>query len=214
VNPEPKPHRAGFVSIIGKPNVGKSTLMNVLVGERLSIITSKAQTTRHRIMGILNGDDFQLVYSDTPGIIQPKYELHNAMMSFVYSSLEDADVILFQEALQHHHIEHQLHVVPDGQSALNFVARMGTTPEAPCPDVMLLDLNLPKVDGPTILEEFRKHPECAHTPVIVVTSSDAETDRAKVAAFKVARYFRKPSDFDAFMELGAIVKEVVEGQTA
>ncbi len=92
-------HKAGFVSIIGKPNVGKSTLMNVLVGERLSIITSKAQTTRHRIMGILNGKhqdtDFQLVYSDTPGIILPKYELHKSMMTFVHSSLEDADIILF-----------------------------------------------------------------------------------------------------------------------
>ncbi|CAA9267464.1 MAG: GTP-binding protein Era [uncultured Adhaeribacter sp.] len=90
-----KPHKAGFVSIIGKPNVGKSTLMNVMVGERLSIITSKAQTTRHRIMGMLNGDDFQIVYSDTPGIIQPKYELHQSMMRFVSASLEDADVILF-----------------------------------------------------------------------------------------------------------------------
>ncbi len=88
-------HKAGFVSIIGKPNVGKSTLMNRLVGERLSIITSKAQTTRHRIMGIINSPDFQIVYSDTPGIIEPKYALHKAMMGFVYSSLEDADVILF-----------------------------------------------------------------------------------------------------------------------
>lgn len=88
-------HKAGFVNIIGKPNVGKSTLMNVLVGERMSIITSKAQTTRHRIMGILNGDDFQIVYSDTPGIIKPKYELQQSMMRFVHSSLEDADVILF-----------------------------------------------------------------------------------------------------------------------
>jgi GTP-binding protein Era len=88
-------HKAGFVSIIGKPNVGKSTLMNQLVGERLSIITSKAQTTRHRIMGILNGDDFQIVYSDTPGILNPQYELHKSMMRFVSSSLEDADLILF-----------------------------------------------------------------------------------------------------------------------
>ncbi len=88
-------HKAGFVSIIGKPNVGKSTLMNVLVGERLSIITSKAQTTRHRIFGIINGEDFQIVYSDTPGIIQPKYELHKSMMRFVNASLDDADVILF-----------------------------------------------------------------------------------------------------------------------
>lgn len=88
-------HKAGFVSIIGKPNVGKSTLMNQMVGERLSIITSKAQTTRHRIMGILNGDDFQMVYSDTPGIIKPQYELHKSMMRFVHNSLEDADIILF-----------------------------------------------------------------------------------------------------------------------
>jgi len=105
VNPETKPHRAGFVSIIGKPNVGKSTLMNALVGERLSIVTSKAQTTRHRILGILNGEDFQLIYSDTPGIIQPKYELHNAMMSFVYSSLEDADVVLFVTDIYEKHDE-------------------------------------------------------------------------------------------------------------
>lgn len=90
-----KEHKAGFVNIIGKPNVGKSTLMNVMIGERLSIITSKAQTTRHRIMGMLNGDDFQIVYSDTPGIISPHYELHKAMMSFVHISLDDADVILF-----------------------------------------------------------------------------------------------------------------------
>lgn len=88
-------HKAGFVSIVGKPNVGKSTLMNQLVGERLSIITSKAQTTRHRIMGILSGDDFQVVYSDTPGILTPQYELHKSMMRFVATSLEDADVIVF-----------------------------------------------------------------------------------------------------------------------
>ncbi|WPP52728.1 GTPase Era [Catalinimonas niigatensis] len=92
---EAKRHQAGFASIVGKPNVGKSTLMNQLVGERLSIITSKAQTTRHRIMGILNGEDFQVVYSDTPGILKPEYELHQSMMRFVNVALEDADVILF-----------------------------------------------------------------------------------------------------------------------
>ena len=86
-------HKAGFVSIVGKPNVGKSTLMNRLVGENLSIITAKAQTTRHRIMGMINGDDFQIVYSDTPGILEPKYSLHEAMMNYVKVSLEDADVI-------------------------------------------------------------------------------------------------------------------------
>lgn len=88
-------HRAGFVNIIGKPNVGKSTLMNRLVGERLSIITSKAQTTRHRIMGIVNADDFQIVYSDTPGILDPKYKLQEGMMSFVNTALADADVVLY-----------------------------------------------------------------------------------------------------------------------
>lgn len=88
------PHKAGFVSIVGKPNVGKSSLMNKLVGENLSIITNKAQTTRHRIMGMLNGDDFQIVYSDTPGILEPKYELQKAMMSYVNVSLEDSDLIL------------------------------------------------------------------------------------------------------------------------
>ncbi|GJM62156.1 GTPase Era [Persicobacter diffluens] len=92
---EQKKHKAGFVSIIGKPNVGKSTLMNALVGERLSIITSKAQTTRHRIFGIISGDDFQVVYSDTPGILKPQYELHKSMMDYVNSSLEDADLVLF-----------------------------------------------------------------------------------------------------------------------
>ena len=88
-------HKSGFVNIIGNPNVGKSTLMNALVGERLSIITSKAQTTRHRIMGIVNGDDFQIVYSDTPGILKPNYKLQESMMKFVRGALTDADVILY-----------------------------------------------------------------------------------------------------------------------
>lgn len=87
-------HKAGFVNIIGSPNVGKSTLMNQLVGERISIITSKAQTTRHRIMGIVNGEDFQIVYSDTPGIVDPSYRLHEGMMDFVSSALIDADILL------------------------------------------------------------------------------------------------------------------------
>jgi len=90
----PSPHKSGFVSIVGRPNVGKSSLMNKLVGENLSIITAKAQTTRHRIMGILNGEDFQIVYSDTPGILEPKYELQEAMMGYVKVSLDDADLIL------------------------------------------------------------------------------------------------------------------------
>ena len=88
-------HKAGFVNIIGNPNVGKSTLMNAFVGEKLSIITSKAQTTRHRILGIVNGDDFQVVLSDTPGIIKPAYELQESMMGFVKSAFEDADVLIY-----------------------------------------------------------------------------------------------------------------------
>lgn len=88
-------HKAGFVNIIGNPNVGKSTLMNAFVGEKLSIITSKAQTTRHRILGIVNGDNFQVILSDTPGIIKPAYELQSSMMDFVKSAFEDADVLLY-----------------------------------------------------------------------------------------------------------------------
>jgi GTPase len=88
-------HRSGFVNIIGNPNVGKSTLMNALVGEKLSIVTAKAQTTRHRIMGIVNGEDWQIVYSDTPGILKPGYRLQENMMKFVDGALGDADIILY-----------------------------------------------------------------------------------------------------------------------
>ena len=88
-------HRAGFVNIIGNPNVGKSTLMNALVGEKLSIVTAKAQTTRHRIMGIVNGDDWQIVYSDTPGILRPNYRLQQNMLNFVDTAIGDADIILY-----------------------------------------------------------------------------------------------------------------------
>lgn len=91
----PENHRAGFVNIVGNPNVGKSTLMNELVGERMSIITSKAQTTRHRIMGIVNGDNYQIVFSDTPGVLKPKYKLQESMLEFSEGALVDADVILY-----------------------------------------------------------------------------------------------------------------------
>ena len=92
-------HKSGFISIIGNPNVGKSTLINALMGLDLSIITHKAQTTRHRILGLVNGDDYQLVISDTPGIIKPAYEMQTAMMDFVKESLDDADVLLYMVAL-------------------------------------------------------------------------------------------------------------------
>ena len=88
-------HRSGFVNIIGNPNVGKSTLMNALAGERLSVVTAKAQTTRHRIMGIVSDDDYQIIYSDTPGIIKPKYKMHVGMMDFVHTAFTDADVMVY-----------------------------------------------------------------------------------------------------------------------
>ena len=91
----PKQHKAGFVNIIGNPNVGKSTLMNALVGEKLCIVTAKAQTTRHRIMGIVNTDDCQIVYSDTPGILKPSYRLQKNMLSYVDTAIGDADIILY-----------------------------------------------------------------------------------------------------------------------
>lgn len=91
----PEGHRAGFVNIVGNPNVGKSTLMNLLVGERISIITSKAQTTRHRIMGIVNTEDYQIVYSDTPGVLKPRYKLQDAMLDFSEGALTDADILIY-----------------------------------------------------------------------------------------------------------------------
>lgn len=93
------PHKSGYINIIGNPNVGKSTLMNALVGERLSIITAKAQTTRHRILGIVNDEHYQMIFSDTPGIIKPAYEMQEAMMQFVKTALEDADVLIYMVEL-------------------------------------------------------------------------------------------------------------------
>lgn len=103
-------HKAGFVNIIGNPNVGKSTLMNSLVGEKLSIITSKAQTTRHRIMGIVSGENFQIVYSDTPGILEPHYKLQQKMLRFVDMALEDADVILYMTDIKEQYDKHEEYI--------------------------------------------------------------------------------------------------------
>jgi GTP-binding protein Era len=101
-------HKAGFVNILGRPNVGKSTLMNLLIGEKLSIITAKAQTTRHRILGIVNGADYQIVYSDTPGILKPHYKLHKSMMRFVDSALQDADVFLYMTEVGENSFEEEV----------------------------------------------------------------------------------------------------------
>ena len=122
-------HRAGFVNIIGNPNVGKSTLMNALVGERLSIITSKAQTTRHRIMGIVNGDDYQIVYSDTPGILKPAYSLQESMMEYVDTAIGDADIILYVTD-----------VVEKGDKNRKYVDRLA---KVTCPVLIVIN----KIDG-------------------------------------------------------------------
>ncbi|MRI02580.1 GTPase Era [Kriegella sp. EG-1] len=130
-------HKSGFVNIIGNPNVGKSTLMNAFVGEKLSIITSKAQTTRHRILGIVNGDDFQMILSDTPGIIKPAYELQSSMMNFVKSAFEDADVLIY--------------IVEIGEKALKDEAFFDKIKGSKVPVLLLLN----KVDTATqeLLEE-------------------------------------------------------------
>ena len=130
-------HKAGFVNIIGNPNVGKSTLMNAFVGEKLSIITSKAQTTRHRILGIVNGDDFQVILSDTPGIIKPAYDLQSSMMNFVKSAFEDADILIY--------------MVEIGEKALKDEAFFEKIKNSRIPVLLLLN----KVDTTTqeILEE-------------------------------------------------------------
>ncbi len=119
------------------------------------------------------------------------------------------DILLIREALEQHQVPYDLRIARDGGEALDYVARMGETDSLPCPDIILLDLNLPKADGIAVLTEFRKHPRCATTPVIVISSSDAPKDRERVKALGVARYFRKPSDLDEFLELGAVVREVV-----
>jgi chemotaxis family two-component system response regulator Rcp1 len=119
------------------------------------------------------------------------------------------DVLLVREALRNHQIDNHIHVMSDGQTAVQYVATMGQPGQPRCPDLLILDLNLPKADGVDVLAEFRKHPECASTPVVIVTSSDSGKDRTRVAAFGIKHYFRKPSDLDEFMKLGALVKEVL-----
>ncbi|WP_031497670.1 response regulator [Bryobacter aggregatus] len=120
------------------------------------------------------------------------------------------DVVLIQEALDCHHIESDLHIVRDGEAALQYVSTMGHPNCIPCPDALILDINLTKVDGLSVLIEFRKHPECAHTPVIIVTSSDTIRDRETISALGVLHYFRKPSDFDEYMKLGELVKDALK----
>jgi CheY-like chemotaxis protein len=115
------------------------------------------------------------------------------------------DIVVVRLSLQRHGIEHTLHILNDGDEALKYIARMGESQDAPFPDVVLLDLNLPKVDGPEVLRAFRRRPDCAHVPVIVLTSSDAPSDREQVAALGISYYFKKPTDFESFMQVGGVV---------
>ena len=118
------------------------------------------------------------------------------------------DVLLVQRALEEHHIPNQLKVIADGEQALRFVNDMGKHGEPPCPDVLVLDLNLPKADGLQVLRRFRSNDDCQTTPVIVVSSSDAPNDRESCAALGIDHYFRKPVDLNSYLLLGAIIKSV------
>ncbi len=140
-------HKAGFVNILGKPNAGKSTLMNNLVHEKLSVITPKAQTTRHRIMGIVSGDDYQIVYSDTPGYLKPKYGLHKSMMHFVESALQDADLILYVIDLTDEEFDPNLTLEIANSKIATFVILNkidAVTPEVVEKNVALWKENLPE----------------------------------------------------------------------
>lgn len=202
-----KNHKAGFVSIIGYPNVGKSTLMNRLVGERLSIISSKAQTTRHRIMGILNGNDFQIVYSDTPGILQPKYKLQEAMLRFVHQSLEDADVILYvTDLFQSEPEEHILRAIKTAGAPIIVVLnkidldKEGKTnalidfwqkmlePVKIIPISALLDANVPQVLD-TIMELLPEHP--AYFPKDELTDKTERFFAAEILREKIFMNYKK-----------------------
>jgi chemotaxis family two-component system response regulator Rcp1 len=144
----------------------------------------------------------------TDGQAQAKAVVRTCCMILL---LEDnpGDILLVQKALQKHHIRHRLHVIRDGEEALAYVARIGKPGGEPLPDLVLLDLNLPKADGAQILSAVRRHPDCAELPVIVVSSSGGLRDRARMAQLGITRYFRKPLDFEEFMKIGAIVEEVV-----
>jgi CheY-like chemotaxis protein len=120
-----------------------------------------------------------------------------------------ADIVMVREALKAHKVPHQLDVVVNGEEALSFIARMGKVGEPGCPDILLLDLNLPRADGLDVLREFRRHPACATVPVIIISSSNAPRDREAAGVLDVANYFAKPLSYEAFLELGQLVKEAV-----
>ncbi|MDE6010253.1 MAG: GTPase Era [Muribaculaceae bacterium] len=145
MNPVSTDHRAGFVNIVGNPNVGKSTLMNDLVGERISIITNKAQTTRHRIMGIVNTPEYQIVYSDTPGVLKPKYRLQESMLEFSEGALTDADILLYVTD-----------VVEDPEKNADFLARVAKETIPVLLVINKVDLLKDNAQLETLMDEWRK----------------------------------------------------------
>ena len=121
-----------------------------------------------------------------------------------------SDVLLVRHVLQEHHIPNELHVIQDGAEAIRSLSRIGAPNGLPRPDLLLLDMNLPKIDGPQFLSEFRRHPLCGTVPVIVISSSDQPRDRSRVEPFGVTHYFKKPANYDQFLELGLLVKAAVQ----
>lgn len=129
-------------------------------------------------------------------------------LRIVLAEDNEADVLLVRQALREHRVEHELSVVEDGYEALQYVSAIGSSDDFPRPDLLLLDLNLPKVDGVEVLREFRKRPQCGETPVVVLSSSNPERECSQFEDLRISRYFQKPLELDEFMLLGAVVLEV------
>lgn len=174
-------HRAGFVNIIGNPNVGKSTLMNALVGEKLCIVTAKAQTTRHRIMGIVNTDDYQIVYSDTPGMLKPNYRLQEDMMKFVDAAIGDADVILYVTD-----------TVEKGGKNSEYVEKLAGLD---CPVIVVIN-KIDLSDQPTVMELMSKWQEQIPRALVIPVSAQERFNLQSVLDAVVSRLPLSPPWFD------------------
>ncbi len=177
----PKQHRAGFVNIIGNPNVGKSTLMNALVGENLSIVTAKAQTTRHRIMGIVNSDDWQIVYSDTPGILKPSYALQQSMLDFVDVAIGDADIILYVTD-----------VVEKKDKNREYVEKLS---RLECPVIIVIN-KIDISDQPTVLKIVEEWQQLVPNAVIIPASAQERFNLESIFDAIVERLPVSPPWFD------------------
>lgn len=174
-------HRSGFVNIIGNPNVGKSTLMNALVGEKLSIVTAKAQTTRHRIMGIVNGDDWQIVYSDTPGILKPAYRLQQNMMNFVDGAIGDADIILY--------VTDTIESPEKNSEWIEKLSRLE------CPVIVVIN-KIDISDQKTVIEKMEFWQERLPKAEVIVASAEQKFNLDKILDAVVSRLPQCPPWFD------------------